>query len=101
MRSRLEELNEEKVCHSFKKMTVHIHWLGQIMNAKKVRRHMDEASLLNHRYNERMPVKRVVLTRVTVKSPNIVWEFATKYVWIQGEGRTSSFFGSRIATLWR
>ena len=48
---------------------------------------MDEASLLNHRYTEHRPVKRVVVARVVVRAPNMVWEFDIKYVYVQGEGR--------------
>ena len=56
------------------------------MNTKKVGRLMDEASLLNHRYSQHMPVKRVVIARVVVRAPNMVWEFDIKYVYVQGEG---------------
>jgi putative transposase len=68
-------------------MTFHLRRLGYIVNAKKVRRLMKEASLLNHRYNEHRPVKRVVAASVVVKAPNMVWEFDIKYVHVQGEGR--------------
>ncbi len=58
-----------------------------MVNAKKVRRLMSEAHLLNHKYTEHRPVKRVVVSRVIVAAPNMVWEFDIKYIWIQGEGR--------------
>ena len=80
-------LSMEFVCYGYKKMTAHLRRLGFIVNAKKVRRLMDEASLLNHRYSEHRPVKRVVVARVVVKAPNMVWEFDIKYVYVQGEGR--------------
>ena len=80
-------LSMEFVCYGYKKMTVHLRRHGYIVDAKKVRRLMDEASLLNHRYNEHRPVKRVVVARVVVKAPNMAWEFDIKYVHVQGEGR--------------
>ena len=80
-------LSMEFVCYGYKKMTFHLRRLGYIVNAKKVRRLMDEASLLNHRYNDHRPVKRVVVARVVVMAPNMVWEFDIKYVYVQGERR--------------
>jgi putative transposase len=68
-------------------MTFHLRRLGNIVNAKKVRRLMSEVHLLNHRYNEHRPVKRVVAASVVVKAPNMVWELDIKYVHVQGEGR--------------
>ena len=68
-------------------MTFHLHRLGYMLNAKKLRRLMSEAKLLNHRYTEHRPVKRVAVSRVIVAAPNMVWELDIKYIWIQGEGR--------------
>ncbi len=80
-------LSMEFVCYGYRKMTFHLHRLGYMVNAKKVRRLMSEANLLNHRYTEHRPVKRVAVSRVIVAVPNIVWEFDIKYIWIQEEGR--------------
>ena len=80
-------LSMEFVCYGYRKMTFHLHRLGYMVNAKKVRRLMSEAHLLNHKYTEHRPVKRVAVSRVIVAAPNMVWEFDIKYIWIQGEGR--------------
>ncbi|MHB8544960.1 MAG: transposase [Leptospirales bacterium] len=50
---------------------------------------MKENNLLNHSYNRKKPVVRVVHSIVEVYGPNEVWEFDIKYVWIQGESRNT------------
>jgi putative transposase len=80
-------LSMEFVCYGYREMTFHLHRLGYMVNAKNVRRLMSEVHLLNHRYNEHRPVKRVVAASVVVKAPNMVWELDIKYVYVQGEGR--------------
>ena len=46
---------------------------------------MSENNLVNHSYNRRRPVTRVVQSVVDVSSRNQVWEFDIKYVRIHGE----------------
>ena len=53
---------------------------------------MKENNLLNHTYNYRSPAKRVVDPIVTVNTPNEIWEMDIKYIYIQGENRTTYFF---------
>jgi putative transposase len=47
---------------------------------------------INHTYNYRSPAKRVVDPIVTVNAPNEIWEMDIKYIYIQGENRTTYFF---------
>ena len=44
---------------------------------------------MNHPYNKRKPVTRVVQSIVEVTEPDKVWEFDIKYVWIHGETRNA------------
>ena len=82
-------LSKEFVCYGYKKMSKQLSRLGYIINGKKVRRLMSENNLLNHSYNRRRPVKRVVQSVVDVSSNDQVWEFDIKYVWIHGESRNA------------
>ena len=82
----MEELfSREFVCCGYKKKAKQLNRLGYIIHGKKVRRLMSENNLLNHSYNRRRPVKRVVQSVVDVSSNDQVWEFDIKYVWIHGE----------------
>ena len=63
--------------------------IGYEINRKKVRRLMAENNLLDHSYNKRKPVTRVVQSIVDVALPDKVWEFDIKYVWIHGEARNA------------
>ena len=80
-------LSKEFVCYGYKKMSKQLNRLGYIVNGKKVMRLMSENNLLNHSYNRRRPVTRVVQSVVDVSSNDQVWEFDIKYVWIHGESR--------------
>jgi putative transposase len=82
-------LSKEFVCYGYKKTAKHLNRLGYIINRKKVRRLMAENNLLNHSYNRRKPVTRVVQSIVDVTKPDHVWEFDIKYVWIHGESRNA------------
>ena len=88
-----ELLSREFVCYGYKKVTKHLQREGFMINRKKVRRLMAENSLLNHSYNRRSPVSRVVESKVIVSAPNQVWEVDIKYVWIAGEERNAYFLG--------
>ena len=82
-------LSREFVCYGYKKTAKQLNRLGYEVNRKKVRRLMAENNLLNHSYNKRKPVTRVVQSVVEVTSPDKVWEFDIKYVWIHGESRNA------------
>ncbi len=82
-------LSREFVCYGYKKTAKHLNRLGYEINRKKVRRLMAENNLLNHSYNKRKPVTRVVKSVVEVTEPDQVWEFDIKYVWIHGESRNT------------
>ncbi|EQD75615.1 transposase [mine drainage metagenome] len=82
-------LSREFVCYGYKKTTKQLNRQGYIINRKKVRRLMAENNLLNHSYNRRKPVTRVVQSIVEVHYPDQVWEFDIKYVWIHGESRNA------------
>ena len=88
-----ELLSREFVCYGYKKVTKHLQREGFMINRKKVLRLMAENSLLNHSYNRRNPVSRVVESKVIVSAPNQVWEIDIKYVWIAGEERNAYFLG--------
>ena len=49
-------------------------------------------NLLNHIYSYRSQAKRVVDPIVTVNAPNEIWEMDIKYIYSQGENRTTYFF---------
>ena len=49
-------------------------------------------SLTIHTYNYRSPARRVADPIVTVNAPNEIWEMDIKYIYIQGENRTTYFF---------
>ena len=80
-------LSREFVCYGYKKTAKQLNRLGYDINRKKVRRLKSENNLLNHSYNKRKPVTRVVQSVVEVTETDQVWEFDTKYVWIHGESR--------------
>jgi putative transposase len=80
-------LSKEFVCYGYKKTAKQLNRNGYEINRKKVRRLMSENNLLNHSYNRRKPVTRVVQSTVEVTHPDQVWEFDIKYVWIHGESR--------------
>ncbi len=82
-------LSREFVCYGYKKTARYLNRRGYIINRKKVRRLMAENNLLNHSYNRRKPVTRVVQSIVDVFHPDQVWEFDIKYVWIHGESRNA------------
>ena len=86
-------LSQEFVCYGYKKVTKQLQREGFVINRKKVRRLMAENRLLNHSYNRRSPVSRVVESKVIVSAPNQVWETDIKYVWIAGEERNAYFLG--------
>ena len=89
----IEELLErEFVCYGYKKVTKYLQRSGYIINRKKVFRLMKENDLLNHTYNYRSPARRVAVPIVTVNAPNEIWEMDIKYIYIQGENRTTYFF---------
>ncbi len=48
---------------------------------------MAENNAVNHSYNKREPVTRLVLSAIGVTELDQVWEFDIKYVWIHGESR--------------
>ena len=82
-------LSREFVCYGYKKTAKQLNRYGYVINRKKVRRLMAENNLLNHSYNRRKPVTRVVKSIVEVTEPDQVWEFDIKYVWIHGESRNA------------
>ena len=82
-------LSREFVCYGYKKTAKQLKRIGYEINRKKVRRLMAENNLLNHSYNKRKPVTRVVQSVVEVTEPDQVWEFDIKYVWIHGESRNA------------
>ena len=82
-------LSREFVCYGYKKTAKQLNRLGYEINRKKVRRLMAENNLLNHSYNRRKPVTRVVQSVVEVTETDQVWEFDIKYVWIHGESRNA------------
>jgi putative transposase len=82
-------LSREFVCYGYKKTAKQLNRNGYEINRKKVRRLMSENNLLNHSYNRRKPVTRVVQSTVEVTHPDQVWEFDIKYVWIHGESRNA------------
>ena len=84
-------LSREFVCYGYKKTAKQLNRIGYEINRKKVRRLMAENNLLNHSYNKRNPVTRVVQSVVDVALPDKVWEFDIKYVWIHGETRNAYF----------
>ncbi len=86
-------LAQEFVCYGYKKMTKHLQRDGFVINRKKVRRLMAENNLLNHAYNRRNPVRRVVESMVRTTAPNQVWEADIKYIWLAGEERNAYFLG--------
>ena len=75
-----ELLSGEFVCYGYKKTAKQLNRNGYEINRKKVRRIMSENTLLNHSYNRKKPVIRVVQSIVEVYGPNEVWEFDIKYV---------------------
>ncbi len=78
-------LSREFVCYGYRKVTKHLQHTGFSINRKKVFRLMSEHSLLNHTYNKRSPVRRVVESKIVVSAPNEVWEMDIEYVWIAGD----------------
>ena len=82
-------LSGEFVCYGYKKTAKQLIRYGYVINRKKVRRLMAENNLLNHSYNRRKPVTRVVQSMVVVDRPDQVWEFDIKYVWIHGESKNA------------
>ena len=80
-------LSKEFVCYGYKKTAKQLNRNGYEINRKNVRRLMSENNLLNHSYNRRKPVTRVVQSTVEVTGPDQVWEFDIKYVWVHGESR--------------
>ena len=80
-------LSKEFVCYGYKKTAKQLIRYGYVINRKKVRRLMGENNLLNHSYNKRKPVTRVVQSMVVVDDPDRVWEFDIKYVRIHGESK--------------
>ena len=82
-------LSGEFVCYGYKKVSKYLNRSGYSINRKKVFRLMRDNNLLNHSYNRRKPVIRVVQSMVEVYGPNEVREFDIKYVWISGESRNA------------
>ena len=82
-------LSREFVCYGYKKTAKQLNRLGYEINRKKVWRLMVENNLLNHSYNERKTVTRVLQSVVEVTEQDQVWEFDIKYVWIHGETRNA------------
>ena len=84
----MEELSSREFeCYGYKKKARQLNRLGYIIKRKKVMRLRSENDLMNHSYNRRRPVTRVVQSVVDVSSNDQVWEFDIKYVWIHGESR--------------
>ena len=65
-------LSKEFVCYGYKKTAKQLNRNGYEINRKKVRRLMSENNLLNHSYNRRKPVTRVVQSTVEVTHPDQV-----------------------------
>ena len=63
------------VCYGYKKTAKQLNRYGYKINRKKVRRLMAENNLMNHSYNKRKPVTRVVQSVVEITETNQVWEF--------------------------
>ena len=82
-------LSREFVCYGYKKTAKQLIRYGYVINRKKVRRLMGENNILNHSYNRRKPVTRVVQSMVMVDRPDQVWEFDIKYAWIHGESKNA------------
>ena len=59
-------LSREFICYGYKKTAKQLKRIGYEINRKKVRRLMAENNLLNHSYNKRKPVTRVVQSVVEV-----------------------------------
>lgn len=89
-------LGREIVCYGYKKVTRYLQRPGYKINRNKVFRIMKENSLLNHACNYGSPVRRVVESIVRVNAPNAVWEMDIKYIYIQGENRTTCFFATIV-----
>jgi len=81
--------SREFACYGYKKTAKHLDRPGYIINRRKVRRLMAENDLLNHSYNRRKPVTRVVQSIVRVTKPDQVWEFDIRYVRVHGESRNA------------
>ena len=64
-----------------------IRFLGNLRDARNIS--MAENDLLNHSYNSRKPVTRVVQSIVRVTKPDQVWEFDIRYVRVHGESRNA------------
>ena len=80
-------LSREFVCYGCKKTTKQLNRYGYKINKKNVRRLMSENNLLNHSYNRRKPVTRLVQSVIEVPETDQVLEFDIKYIWIHGESR--------------
>jgi hypothetical protein len=61
-------LSRESVCCGYRKVMKHLQHTGFSINKKKVFRLMSEHSLLNHTYNTRTPVRRVVQRSLSLLS---------------------------------
>ena len=82
-------LSKEFECYGYKKKARQLNRLGYIIKRKKVMRLRSENDLMNHSYNRRRPVTRVVQSVVDVSPMDQVWEFDIKYVRIHGESRNA------------
>ena len=80
------------VCYGCKKVTKYLQKSGYHINKRNVLRIMRENNLLNHTYNYHSPAKRVVESVAKVHAPNKILEMDIKYIYIQGENRTTYFF---------
>ena len=89
-------LGKEFVCYGYKKVNRYLQRSSYKINRKRVFRIMKEKSLLNHTYNYRSPARRVVESIVRVNVPNAVLEMDIKYIYIQGENRTTCFFATIV-----
>lgn len=72
--------SHEFLCCGYKKVTKHLQNLGYKISRKKVRWLMRGNSLLNHSYNGRKKVRRVIDRKLSLIVPNEVWEMNIKYV---------------------
>lgn len=89
----IEDLfSREFVCYGYKKVTKRLHNFGYLINRKKVRKIMKESHLLNHSYNRRGKVRRVVDRKLKLTMPNEVWEMDIKYIWIHNDCRNAFLF---------
>ena len=68
---------------------------GYQIDRKKIRRPMSENNHLNHSYNKRKPVTRVMQSVFDVALPDKLWELDIKYIWIHEETRN----GHLLATI--